>query len=200
MDKKAAENHKLYMERLKLYKGYGYDTLKSREFFLKQVSPLYGRILDAGTGKGHMSLALAKAGYSLVSADISREEQKFARLNTAYYGLEDKVDFKIDDIEASNFKNESFDIIVCVCLMHHLKMPLKAVSELFRILKLKGRILLSDFSKEGLDLIAKIHSDEGRVHTATIIGLSKIEAYLGKKSIRFKKIKDKFHEILLIQT
>ena len=84
--------------------------------------------------------------------------------------------------------------------MHHLKKPLKAVSELFRILKSKGRILLTDFSKEGLDLIAKIHSDEGRVHTATITGLSKIEAYLEKKGIRYKKIKDKFHEILLIQT
>ena len=199
MNEEVIENHKRYNERLNLYKSYGYDTIASREFILKQSLPLGGRILEVGTGKGHMSLTLAKAGYSCISIDISEEEQKFAKLNLQYYNLQERINFRIDNAQNLSFGDQSFDIVICACLMHHLNKPYRAVDEFLRILKPQGKVILSDYSKEGLDIIGKIHSDEGRTHSATLIGLSKIEDYLNKKNIRYDKSDDKHHEVLIIK-
>ena len=199
MDKEVLENHKRYIDRLNLYKSYGYDTVGSRLFILRQSQPLEGRILEVGTGKGHMSLVLARAGYSFVSVDISEEEQRFARLNARYYGLEDKIDFKIDDAQNLSFGDKTFDVVICICLMHHLEKHYKAIDEFLRVLKPEGKIILSDYSKEGLDVIGKVHSDEGRVHPYSLIGLSGIEDYLKQKHLNYKKTKDKHHEILIIK-
>ncbi|MFZ2357476.1 MAG: hypothetical protein WAW67_06630 [Candidatus Omnitrophota bacterium] len=57
----------LYNERLKLFKEYGYDIPKSRKFILTKAKVSGGRILEVGTGRGHMAVALAKNGLKVVS-------------------------------------------------------------------------------------------------------------------------------------
>jgi ubiquinone/menaquinone biosynthesis C-methylase UbiE len=199
MQAKLIENHKRYTERLALYKSYGYDTLASRNFILKKSLPIAGRVLEVGTGRGYMTLTLAKAGYSFISVDVSEDEQRLAKLNMRYYDLEGKVDFRIDDAQDLNFKDNSFDAVICVCLMHHLNEPCRAVNEFLRVSKKRSKIVLADYSKKGLEIIGKIHSDEGRSHSATISGLSKIEDYLKQRGINYKKTNDKHHEILIIR-
>lgn len=68
-------------------------------------------VLEAGTGSGSMTIALANAVGSsgkVVTYEIRPEMQKMARKNLARLGLEDRVDFKLGDI-ANGFSETDMD-------------------------------------------------------------------------------------------
>ena len=197
IDKKVLENHKAYLERNKLYKGFGYDIDKERDFILEAAMPLSGKILEAGTGKGHFALALAKQGYSFVTFDISEEEQRFARLNIAYSDLEKQVGFRIEDGERTSFANASFDVVFSVNVIHHLANPYKVIDELIRVLAPGGKLVISDFSKKGFGVMDKIHALDGKKHESGKASLLDIEKYLAKKGFSIKKAKSAYQHIVV---
>ena len=173
--KKVLENYKRYLDRKKIYQNYGFDIDKERKIVLDRAEPLFGDILEVSTGKGHFILTLAKEGYKVTSVDISKEEQDIARLNLRYVGLENHVDFKIENAENLSFEDKSFDIIFSINTVHHLNNPFKIVDEFARIVSFEGKIVLSDFTKEGFDILDKIHAAEDRVHENAKITLHDIK-------------------------
>ncbi|MFA5100505.1 MAG: class I SAM-dependent methyltransferase [Candidatus Omnitrophota bacterium] len=189
MDKDAAENHKRYLERKALNKRFGYDVDQERAFVMEQAKPLYGRILEAGTGKGHFALCLAQEGRQFVTFDISPDEQNFAKLNLAYFGLERFADFRIENAEHTSFADKSFDVILSVNVLHHLQKPYQVIDELIRILAPKGKIVLADFTEEGFKIMDKIHGLDGNTHEVGKAGLTEAEAYFIKKGFLVKKAK-----------
>jgi len=197
LDSEILENHKKYLERKALYKSFGYNIEQERDFILDKSHPVYGDILEAGTGKGYFALTLAKAGYSFITFDISETEQAFAKLNLKYFGLDNQVDFRIENGEHLSFKDASFDIIFSVNTLHHLVNPYEVIDEFIRVLSFEGKIIIADFTKEGLKIIDKIHAFEGRTHGAGKITLSDIENYLVNKGFRIQKHKSNFQEILI---
>ncbi|MDD3905741.1 MAG: class I SAM-dependent methyltransferase [Candidatus Omnitrophica bacterium] len=197
IDKEVRENHKAYLERKKLYKSFGYDVDKERDFILREAMPLSGKILEAGTGKGHFALALAKRGYSFVTFDISEEEQRFARLNIAYNGLEKQVDFRIEDGERTSFADASFDVVFSVNVLHHLANPYRVINDLIRVLAPHGKLIISDFSKKGFDVMNKIHALEGKTHESGKVSLSDAEKYLSNKGFSIKKAKSIYQHIVV---
>ena len=197
MNKEVLENHKTYLERNKLYKSFGYDIDKERDFILREAMPLSGKILEVGTGKGHFALALAKRGYSFVTFDISKEEQRFARLNIVHSGLEKQVDFRIEDGERTSFADASFDTVFSVNVLHHLANPCLVIDELIRVLTPGGKLIISDFSKKGFSIMDKIHALEGKTHEAGKMSLSDAEKYLVKKSFSIKKAKSAYQHIVV---
>ncbi|MEW6009637.1 MAG: class I SAM-dependent methyltransferase [Candidatus Omnitrophota bacterium] len=197
MEKTVDENHKRYLERKALYKNFGYNVDKERSFIVEQAQPIYGEILEAGTGKGHFALALAKEGYKFTTFDISEEEQRFAKLNLKYFDLDYLVDFRIENGEHLSFKDKSFDIIFSVNTLHHLANPYRVVDEFIRILSLKGKLVLSDFTEEGLLIMDKIHATEGKKHEVSKITLSDINNYLIDKGFRAERHRTNFQEVLI---
>jgi len=197
LEEKLLENHKRYLKRINFYKNFGYDVEKERKFILEKACPLYGDILEVGTGKGYFTVELAKEGYGFTSIDISDEEQEFARLNTKYFGFEKLVDFKIENAEKLSFDDTSFDIIFSINTIHHLINPIKVMDELIRIVTLEGKIILSDFTKEGLEIIDKIHASEGRKHEAGRMILSDISEYLESKRFSIQKHTSRFQDVLI---
>ena len=197
MDKEVAENHKKYLERKALYKSFGYDVDKERDFILEQAKPLCGRILEAGTGKGHFALALAKAGYSFVTFDISADEQRFAKLNIAHFGFEKQVDFKIENGEHTSFPDSSFDVIFSVNVLHHLRNPYQVIDELIRLISSQGKLILADFTEEGFKVMDKIHGLEGNTHEVGQVSLPDAESYLIKKGFLAKKAKSVYQCVLI---
>jgi len=191
------ENHKLYLERKALYKSFGFDIDKERDFIIEKAQPVYGDILEAGTGKGHFALSLARAGYDFTTFDISETEQAFAKLNLRYFGLEKKVIFRIENGENLSFEDKSFDVIFAVNILHHLINPYKVIDEFIRVLSFEGKIVISDFTREGLEMLDKIHALEGRVHEVSKTMLSDIEIYLLKKGFGIKEHKSRFQEVLI---
>jgi len=197
LEKEILDNHKLYLERKALYKSFGFDIDKERDFVIEKAQPIYGDILEAGTGKGHFALSLARAGYSFTTFDISETEQAFAKLNLKYFGLETKAVFYIENGENLSFKDKSFDIIFAVNILHHLINPYKVIDEFIRVLSFEGKIIISDFTKEGLEIVDKIHALEGRTHEVSKTTLSDIESYLVNKGFKTKQHKSRFQEVLI---
>jgi ubiquinone/menaquinone biosynthesis C-methylase UbiE len=190
-------NHKRYVERKEFYRSLGYDVDKERVFILERAKPLYGDILEAGTGKGHFALELAKAGYRFTTFDISRAEQDFARLNIRYFGFESQVDFCIENGESLSFKDRSFDVIFSVNTLHHLTGPYKVIDELVRVLTFEGKLVLSDFTKEGLAIMDKIHAREGNIHEVGKTTLTDVEDYLIGKGFTTDTARSEFQEVLI---
>jgi len=197
LDKETLENHKRYLERKRIYKSFGCDIDKERAFIIEEAQPIYGDILEAGTGKGHFALALAKEGYCFTTFDISEEEQKFARLNLKYFGLDHLVDFRIENGEHLSFKDKSFDIIFSINTFHHLLNPYKVLEELIRLVSFEGKLVLSDFTQEGMRLMDKIHTSQGSKHVTSKTTLADIARYLIEKGFKIDKASSKFQEVLI---
>lgn len=197
MEDRISDNHKKYLERIKFYKDFGYDIEKERDFILEKAYPLYGDILEVGTGKGYFTIELAREGYNFTSVDISKEEQELARLNIKRSGLERLVNFKVENAEHLSFPGSSFDVIFSINTLHHLTNPLKVIDELIRVVTFEGKIILSDFTEEGFALIGRTHAAEGRIHDSGKITLPEVGDYFSNKGFKTEKHSDRFQEILI---
>jgi ubiquinone/menaquinone biosynthesis C-methylase UbiE len=197
MENKVFENHTKYLERLKTYQKYGYDTLKERRFILETAQPLSGSILEIGTGKGHMTIVMAQAGLRFTSVDSSAEEQEFARLNIEYLGLLDQVTFEIENAAALTFTDGSYDKIISVNTIHHLEAPYVVMDEMVRVLATRGRIILSEFTPAGFELINAVHASEGKTHAVSNVSLSQLSEYLVSKNCAIKKVSSPFQDVVI---
>ncbi len=79
------------------------------------------KILDIGCGWGGMALTLAKEyGASVVGVTLSKEQHAIAVQRAKDMGLEDKVEFRLQDYR---HVNETFDRIVSVGMFEHVGVP-----------------------------------------------------------------------------
>jgi ubiquinone/menaquinone biosynthesis C-methylase UbiE len=193
------ENHKHLMERVSLYKKRGLDFEKSRQFMLKKAGQLKGDILEIGTGNGYTTISLAKAGYKFSSIDNDKGSLKTAALNLAYDGLLSNVKFYIMDGKSLDFKYGNFDNIVVVNLFHHIDGIDKMLSEIDRVLRKDGKLLLADFNKRGLQIIGDAHRKEGRIHQESGVTSSKVADYFHSLGYDTKNYNEKYHWLIVAQ-
>ena len=191
------KNHSRYLERVALYQQYGYDIEKERSFIIEKARPLSGRILEAGTGKGYFSLALARKGFDFTSFDISAEEQCYARLNLEYYGLASRAHFDIADAECLPYKDGSFDVKFSVNMIHHLPSVRRFCCELVRVLAPEGKMVVSDFNARGLALVDRIHALEGRRHELNGGTLAETKAVLIEYGMALEEHLDTYQDVLV---
>lgn len=197
MENELIENHQIYLERVALYRQHGYDVDKERSFIIEKARPLSGNILEAGTGKGYFSLVLAREGFNFTSFDISAEEQRYARLNLAYYGLGHQVRFDVADAERLPYKDGSFDVIFAVNMVHHLPSVHSVCDELIRILSPTGKMILSDFNTRGFALVDKIHALEGRRHELNAGTLAETKEVLAEYGMKVEEHHDTYQDVLV---
>ena len=178
VEDKVKENHRRYLARKSIYLKYGYDIDAERAFVIEKAQPVSGRILEAGSGKGHFTLALAQRGFHFTSFDISETEQAFARLNLQYHGLEQLVSFDIADGEALPYADHSFDFVFSVNLVHHLSNTRKVLEELIRVLAPDGKLVVSDINQRGLAIVDKVQALDGKAHQVGRDTLSDVQTML----------------------
>jgi len=197
LEKEVLENHKIYLERVNFYRSNGYDLEKERDFILDKSLPISGEILEIGTGKGHFALALAKRGYGFVSIDVARQEQEIAMLNVRYFGLEKQVIFKIENAERLSFSNQSFDTVFSINVFHHLQNPSAVLNEIIRVLRPAGKIVLSDFSDKGLEIINACHTREGKTHDHLNHGLNKAKDYFSMQGFSIDQFQSEVQIVII---
>ena len=193
----AAEYEHRFEERKGLFKQYGYDIDGERDFIIKSALPLDGSILEVGTGKGHFTITLAQQGYHLTSVDVSEAEQQYAVSNARRLGLDKSIDFQVQDAEQLNFIDKTFETILSVNALHHFSQPLKVMAELRRVLSSGGKIVLSDFSEEGFNVVKDIHRSEGREHPRGRTNLIDIQEYFSQQGFKTEKLNSKFQDLLI---
>ncbi len=96
-----------------------------------------GIMLDAGGGTGRVTQFLREKVAQIVIADGSfemlREARKKEDIQTVRTWIEDLP-----------FQNDSFDCIIMVDALHHVANQLKTASELWRVLKPGGRLIIEE--------------------------------------------------------
>lgn len=100
------------------------------------------KILDAGCGPGFFSIILSEAGFDVTGIDLSVEMIKQAEGNAE--AMETDPAFLVMDIEAPDFKENTFDLIVSRNVVWSLEDPEKAYENWLRILKPGGKVLVFD--------------------------------------------------------
>lgn len=101
-----------------------------------------GEVIDVGTGTGIIAINIAKKipNSKVTAIDISEKIIEKAKRNARKAGV--KVNFLIDDIEGSIFPDNKFDIVICCLGMLWFINKGKALREMVRICKKRGKIIL----------------------------------------------------------
>jgi SAM-dependent methyltransferase len=96
-------------------------------------------VLDAGSGTGSLAFALASHVGEVVAVDTRAEYLEAGRERAP-----DNVRFVEGDTTALPFGYGEFDIAGCLRVLHHVRRPELAVSELVRVTRPGGRVLVAD--------------------------------------------------------
>ena len=190
-------NQQIEKEKKEFYDSYGYSPSKENNLLIDVSSPLAGKILEVGCGKGAFSLELAKRGFGVKAVDNSQEDLELAKAEIQASGFGELVDFEVVNAESLPFSDLSFDNVFCVKVLHHLQKPLVVVDELLRVLVEGGKLILSDFTQEGIEMVEKYHAKMGNGHSRTIVTLAEVQRYLLYKGFEIKEFKTKFLKTLV---
>ncbi|MGH3078901.1 MAG: class I SAM-dependent methyltransferase [Gaiellaceae bacterium] len=96
-------------------------------------------VLDAGCGTGALAFALAPHVAEVVGVDT-----RVDYLDAASANAPGNVRFLEADVMALPFGYGEFDIAACHRVLHHVRRPELAVSELARVTRLGGRLFVAD--------------------------------------------------------
>lgn len=103
-------------------------------------------ILEVAPGPGLLSIELARAGHRVTGIDISNTFVELARRNAAAEGVQ--VDFQHGNASALPFADDSFDFVVCRAAFKNFTEPLKAITEMHRVLRAGARGVIVDLRRD----------------------------------------------------
>jgi len=100
--------------------------------------------LDQGCGTGEYTLSLAKAGFSVVGGDSSKNMLKMARLKVHKEQRRIAERIHLIRLESARlpFQNDSFDIATCIALLDCVPDPLRLLVETNKVLKPQAKLII----------------------------------------------------------
>jgi len=107
------------------------------------------RCLDAGTGMGRAARYFAQQGANeVIALDVSPDCLRNAKVRNSDLG--DKIKYVESSVLNIPYPDRSFDFVHCDGVIHHTVDPLRAFSELVRVTKPGGHLVLGVLGKGGL--------------------------------------------------
>jgi ubiquinone/menaquinone biosynthesis C-methylase UbiE len=147
---------------MKAYKGMGmegsvarwYDRttrkdmpeIKALAVRIAAVAPAAGMVLEVAPGPGFLSIELARRGLRVRAVDISKTFVEIAQRNVAVEGVEAR--FELGNAAALPIEDASVDFVVCRAAFKNFTEPVKALSEMRRVLRLGRTALLIDMRRD----------------------------------------------------
>jgi 2-polyprenyl-3-methyl-5-hydroxy-6-metoxy-1,4-benzoquinol methylase len=119
------------------------------------------RLLDAGCGYCYHTVRLARAGVHITAVDFSDAALKVARQTLMEAGIEKQIDLRRGDITSLPFGNAAFDAVICWGVLMHVPAMEKALSELARVLKPGGTLVLGENNMHSLDVVLRENAING---------------------------------------
>lgn len=145
--------------------------MKDRELYLEIVKRLgkAENILDIGCGEGGLCGYLAKiTGKKVTGLDVSGGGFEKAKKMAAKIKVPNLVECVAGDAgKMPCFKDNEFDAITMAYTLHHIEREEEALSEIRRVLKAGGKMIVADYviEKEG---------QEKECHKFTVVSLKKL--------------------------
>jgi demethylmenaquinone methyltransferase / 2-methoxy-6-polyprenyl-1,4-benzoquinol methylase len=129
--------------------SFNFDRLWRRRA-IKIISKSYKspNILDVATGTGDLAIAAMKLNPSKISGiDISRKMLEIGREKVGKKGFSGKIDLIPGDSEKIPFDDNHFDVAMVAFGVRNFADPLKGLSEMIRVIRTGGMIMVLEFSK-----------------------------------------------------
>lgn len=166
----------------------GEETLKIMEkanwynhwLFSLMAPYLTGDILEIGSGIGNFTDKLMKKG-TVWASDINPDylnklRKKYKNTITVSYGDIEKGKF--------DFNNQKFDAIVCLNVLEHIKEDFRALKNMYKLLKPRGKLLL--LVPAHMLLYSNFDKSLGHFRRYTTAGLYKNLARVGFKNLQVR--------------
>jgi len=112
--------------------------------------PPGSRCLDVGCGPGIATVALAQRGFKVDAIDFVEGQLERTRRRAAEANVESCVVASIGDIHDLDIPDGTFDLVLVIGVMEWLEYPSKALREISRVLKPRGRAIISVDNKWSL--------------------------------------------------
>lgn len=117
---------------------------------VKTLEDIYGpkkiinlTVLDIGSSTGIIDNFLAKKFKKVIGLDIDTKAVKFAKENFKRKNLE----FRIGDAMKIDFKDNTFDIVICAHIYEHVPDSTRLFSEIYRVLRPRGVCYLAAINR-----------------------------------------------------
>ncbi len=126
-------------------------------------------VLEIAPGAGYLSIELSKLGkYKITGMDISKDLVGICIRNAREAGV--SIDFQPGNVSDMPFPSDRFNFIICVLAFKNFKEQLKALEEMYRVLKPGATALIMDLNKKA--------SMKDTKKVAESMGLKGFKAYI----------------------
>lgn len=102
-------------------------------------------ILDVGCGNGYVLAQYAKFGAKVHGIDLTETALELTRRRFEIAGYSGES--KLTDGDKIPYPDENFDIVCSMGVLHHIENPGPMISEIFRVLRPGGRVILMLYYK-----------------------------------------------------
>lgn len=141
--------------------------------------PQDARVLEVAPGPGYLSIELARLGsFQITGVDLSPDMVRIARDNAARAGA--AADFLEANSSSLPFPADSFHFLVCRAAFKNFAQPVRALQEMYRVLRPGGRALIIDLRRN-----ASMRDISQGVNA---MGLTPINRIITKLTFRFMLI------------
>ena len=120
-------------------------------FMMKKAGDIAGgRCLDVGTGTGEIAFHVARkagAGSEVYGVDITPRMLELAEQKEKGLDLPVKIRWEVGDALDLSFEDGTFDLVTSGYMLRNVTDIQKAVSEMHRVLRPGGRVVVAELSK-----------------------------------------------------
>ncbi len=127
--------------------GLDYGWRRSLTIWLPNRRKL--KLLDLATGTGDVLITLLKRSSDIESAcgiDLADAMLKIAQQKVQTAHLTEKISLQHGDAGQIPYPSENFDVVTMAFGIRNIPVPEKVLSEIFRVLKKNGRVVILEFS------------------------------------------------------
>ena len=120
------------------------DHTEANAAFVERLLELEarGRMLDIGTGPGHIPLLVCErvADAEVVGIDLAERMLAIAERHRKVSPHRERVSYRKADAKGLDFPDASFDAVFSNTILHHIPDPLPFLAEARRVLRPGGRV------------------------------------------------------------
>ena len=134
------------------------------------LGPVFGNVLDAGTGTARIPIALCelRPQWKLTCIDLSANMLKVAAQNVERADVRSQISLELIDAKEMPYPDNYFDMVISNSIIHHLPDPLPFLQEVRRVLKPNGAVFLRDLfrpeTREIRDNLVEMYAGDCNAH------------------------------------